>query len=219
MKKVAACLFVAAIALSACGSDSKSADTVVAATVETTVVTPETVLPDTSIAPTDTAVVDTVGDTTEADVTDTTASMDYSDDTPGLTTEQIGDDTMSVVDSYDINGVDLEDGIDGPPSTDTLATFALYTSLIPAEYRMGVIAFVAIDQAASGGTDGALQEVTGPDGNSTGERYIALDVTGSSSELERTIVHETGHYIFLTSLGVPTSYADAFNAEVPPGAL
>ena len=212
MKKSAAFLFAAVIALAACGSDSNSADTTLSAGVETTLAAPDTVI-ETTVASSDTAV-----DTTVAP-TDTSFSTDYSDDTPGLTAEQIGDDTMSIVDSYDINGVDLEDGMNGPPSADTIATFALYTSLIPAQYRVGVIAFVAIDQAESGGTDGALQEVIGPDDNSTGERYLALDVTGSSTELERTIVHETGHYIFLTSLGAPTTYTEAFNAEFPPGGL
>lgn len=212
MKRSAAFLFAAVIALAACGSDSNSADTTLTTGVETTVASPDSVV-DTTVAPSDSVV-----DTTVAS-TDTSLSMDYSDDTPGLTAEQIGDDTMSIVDSYDINGVDLEDGINGPPSADTVATFAIYTNLIPAQYRVGVIAFVAIDQADSNGTDGALQDVIGPDGNPTGERYLALDVTGSSSELERTIVHETGHYIFLTNLGDPTSYAEAFNAEFPPGAL
>lgn len=218
MRRVAGCLFLAAIALSSCGSDSKSAGPSPTSVVVTTAVTAVTVI-DTTVAPADSAVNTTVVGTTEVGGTATTGSMDYSDDTPGLTIEQIGDDTLSIVDSYDINGVDLEDGIDGPPSADALATFAIYTSLIPAQYRVGVIAFVAIDQAKSDGTDGALQEVIGPDGNSTGDRYLALDVTGSSSELERTIVHETGHYLFLTPRGVPTSYADAFNAEFPPGGL
>ena len=38
----------------------------------------------------------------------------------------------------------------------------IYTDLIPADYRDGVIGFVAIDQEASGGTDGAMQPVSGP---------------------------------------------------------
>ncbi|BAN04415.1 hypothetical protein [Ilumatobacter coccineus] len=140
------------------------------------------------------------------------------DDEPGLTTEEIGDDTMAVLGSYDIDGDTLEDGIDGPPDPAAVATFELYTDLIPAEYRDGVIAFVAIDQEESGGTDGALQDVIGPDGEPTGDRYIALDISGSSTELERTIVHETGHLIFGKPGGEPSDYFIAFNEMFPPGA-
>lgn len=46
-----------------------------------------------------------------------------------------------------------------------------------------------------------------------------MDTSGSSVELERTIVHETGHLIFLKpGTDDTTEYADAFNEEFPPGA-
>ncbi len=149
---------------------------------------------------------------------DDTPASDESDDEPGLTAAEIDDDTIAVLGSYDIKGDQLEDGIDGPPTDEAIATFAIYTDLIPAEYRQGVVAFVAIDQDESGGTDGALQDVMGPDGEPTGDRYIALDVTGESVELERTIVHETGHLMFGEPGGAPTSYFIDFNAQFPPGA-
>lgn len=76
---------------------------------------------------------------------------------------------------------------------------------------------MAIDQEESGGTDGALQDVIGTDGEPTGERYLALDVTGSSDELERTIVHETGHLLFYQPGGDLTDYSTAFNEAFPPG--
>lgn len=136
---------------------------------------------------------------------------------PGLTAEEIDDDTMTVLGSYDIEGDELADGVDGPPPPEAVETFAVYSGLIPAEYRKGVVTFVAIDQEESDGTDGALQDVIGDDGEATGERYIALDTTGSSMELERTIVHETGHLIFVEPGGDPTDYAEAFNEEFPPG--
>ena len=57
-----------------------------------------------------------------------------------------------------------------------------------------------------------------PDGEPTGERYLALDVTGSSTEIERTIVHEVGHTIFVDAATYePTSYAVEFNDAFPPG--
>jgi hypothetical protein len=86
------------------------------------------------------------------------------------------------------------------------------------EFRTGVIAFVAIDQEQSGGTDGALQDVYGDDDEPTGDRYLALDVTGSSSELERTIVHETGHWISFDPGSTPNSYMNDFNDAFAPGA-
>ena len=143
---------------------------------------------------------------------------DSATDEPGLTDAEIDDDTIAVLGSYDIDGDRLEDGVDGPPPAEAVETFAIYTELIPAEYRAGVVTFVAIDQEASGGTDGALQDVVGSDGEPTGERYIALDTTGSSVELERTIVHETGHLIFGEPGGGPTEYFIAFNEQFPPGA-
>ena len=161
------------------------------------------------------------GDTTPdsvAEATDDSGSSDEAADEPGLTEEEIDDDTIAVLGSYDIDGDELEDGVDGAPTAEAIETFATYTDLIPADYRVGVVTFVAIDQAESGGTDGALQDVIGPDGEPTGERYIALDVSGSSTELERTIVHETGHLIFGEPGGAPTDYFVAFNEEFPPGA-
>lgn len=137
---------------------------------------------------------------------------------PGLTDEEIDDPTLAVFGSYDINGETLEDGIDGPPDAETIETFETYTGLIPAEYRENVTAFVAIDQEASDGTDGALQDVIGPDDEPTGDRYLALDVTGYSEELERTIVHETGHYLFVNPDYTENEYAEAFNEQFPPGA-
>lgn len=131
-----------------------------------------------------------------------------------LSTDQIDDDTMDVLGSYLIDGDTLL--CDPPP--ESADTFAIYTDLIPADYREGVIAFVAIDQETSGGTDGAMQTVTGPDGEPTGERYVALDVTGSSTEIERTIVHEVGHTIFVDPVtSEPISYGDDFNEAFPPG--
>lgn len=149
--------------------------------------------------------------------TSTADPADSSSDAPGLTVDEIGDDSMTVLGSYDINGDELEDGVDGPPSAEATEAFGLYTDLIPAEYREGVVSFVAIDQEASDGTDGALQDVIGTDGEPTGERYLALDITGSSVELERTIVHETGHLIFVTPGSDSNEYADAFNEQFPPG--
>ena len=121
---------------------------------------------------------------------------------------------MSVVGSYLIDG----EALLCSPSAEATDTFGIFTTLIPAEYREGVIAFVAIDQEASDGTDGAMQDVYGDDGEPTGDRLLALDVTGSSVELERTIVHEVGHTIFITAASdVPTDYANDFNAAFPPG--
>lgn len=154
-----------------------------------------------------------------ADVGIDAAGDAFTGGTPGLSAAEIDDDTMFVVASYRIDGDELLPNLDGPPSQDSAETFALYTGLIPATYREGVIAFVAIDQEQSGGTDGALQDVYGADGEPTGDRYIALDVTGSSTEMERTIVHETGHLIFVEpGTSEPTSYAVDFNEAFPPGA-
>lgn len=157
-----------------------------------------------------------------SDVVDTQAAGDDSatdgDDAPGLTAEEIDDDTLEVLGSYDIDGDELEDGVDGPPPAEAVEIFELYTSLIPADYRDGVVAFVAIDQVGSDGTDGALQDVTDADGEPTGERYIALDTSGSSDEIERTIVHESGHYFFVTPGSDSNPYQDDFNALFPPGA-
>jgi len=132
-----------------------------------------------------------------------------------LTAQQIGDDTLEVLGSYLLD----DDGeLRCDPDDDAFNTFARYTNLIPAEYR-DIVAFVAIDQEASGGTDGALQDLYGADDEATGDRFLALDVTGSSTELERTIVHETGHLIFiLPASDEQTQYAIDFNAEFPPGA-
>ncbi|WP_430868816.1 hypothetical protein [Demequina aurantiaca] len=133
-----------------------------------------------------------------------------------LSTAQIGDDTMDVLGSYliDTDGVTLL----CDPTADAVDTFAIYTDLIPVGYRTGVIGFVAIDQEQSGGTDGAMQDVSGADDEPTGERYLALDTTGYSTELERTIVHEVGHTIFLTAASdVPTVYATDFNDTFTPG--
>lgn len=137
---------------------------------------------------------------------------------PGLTAEQIGDDSMVVIGSYDIDGDTLQDGVDGPPSADTQATFDLFANLIPSEYRQVVVSLVAIDQEQSDGVDGALQDVIGADGEPSGERYLALDVTGSSEELERTIVHEMGHAIFVEPGGGIAEVAQDFNANWAPGA-
>jgi hypothetical protein len=75
---------------------------------------------------------------------DSTPGQDEAADLPGLIDAQIGDDSIEVLGSYDV--------------------------------------------------DGAMQDVVGPDGEPTGERYLALDTTGSSVEIERTIVHETGRH-------------------------
>lgn len=101
-------------------------------------------------------------------------------ETCDLTEEQIGDDTIEVLGSYLIGGDNL---LCSPSETD-IETFGIYTTLNPADDREGVIGFVAIDQESSEGTDGAMQDVSGPDGEPTGERYLALDVTGSSVELD-----------------------------------
>ena len=136
------------------------------------------------------------------------------DEACSLTEQQIGDPSLAVLGSYliDDDGELLCD-----PDEDALDTYARYTGLIPAEYR-DVIALVAIDQAASGGTDGALQNVYDEDDEPTGERFIALDVTGYSTELERTIVHETGHLIFIIPASDELSqYHIDFNDTFPPG--
>ncbi len=131
-----------------------------------------------------------------------------------LTEEQIGDDTMDVLGSYLIDG----DTLLCSPTAEAAETFAIFTDLVPAEYREGVIGFVAISQEDSDGTDGAMQDVWGPDDEPTGERYLALDVTGSSVELERTIVHEVGHTIFITAgSDDPTGYTADFNEQFAPG--
>lgn len=131
-----------------------------------------------------------------------------------LTAEQIDDDTLEVLESHLVDG----DTLLCDPSPESVEEFAIYTTLIPADFRDGVIGFVAIDQDASGGTDGAMQSIIGPDGDPTGERYLALDVTGSSTEIERTIVHEVGHTIFVDAATyAPTSYAIEFNELFPPG--
>ena len=131
-----------------------------------------------------------------------------------LTTEQIADDTMEILGSHLVDG----DTLLCDPAPESVDAFAIYTTLIPADYREGVIGFVAIDQEASGGTDGAMQDIIGDDGEPTGERYLALDTTGSSTEIERTIVHEVGHTIFMDALtDSPTSYGLEFNELFPPG--
>ena len=130
-----------------------------------------------------------------------------------LTTEQIGDDSIEVLGSYLI-----EDGVlTCDPSPEALATYTLYTDLIPSEYQ-NIVAFVAIDTELSDGTDGALQNIYDENDEASGDRLLALDVTGESTELERTIVHETGHSIFITAASdVPTVYAADFNAMFEPG--
>lgn len=156
------------------------------------------------------------GGSTPSETTSTPDDAETSEasETCNLTEEQIGDDTMEVLGSYLIDGADLLCS----PTDEAIETFAIYTDLIPTEYRDGVIGFVAIDQEASGGTDGAMQDVSGPDGEPTGERYLALDVTGSSVELERTIVHEVGHTIFINAASDElTDYAIDFEEQFTPG--
>lgn len=132
-----------------------------------------------------------------------------------LTDEQIGDDSLEVLGSYRIGA---NDELLCDPTDADLETYTDYTLLIPAAYR-DIVAFVAIDQEASGGTDGALQDVYDAADEPTGERYLALDVTGYSTELERTIVHETGHLIFVVPASDDLSqYAIDFNTAFPPGA-
>ncbi len=156
---------------------------------------------------------DTSEQTTEDEVIADTDVAEQ-DESCSLTEQQIGDDTISVVGSHLIDGDELLCS----PSEDTATTFAIFTTLIPAEYREGVVAFVAIDQEASDGTDGAMQDVYDEADEATGDRLLALDVTGSSEELERTIVHEVGHTIFITAASeVPTGYAEDFAAAFPPG--
>ncbi|MGB0113799.1 MAG: hypothetical protein WBP59_11310 [Ilumatobacteraceae bacterium] len=147
--------------------------------------------------------------------TDAAAVASVADDQEcGLTEEQIGDPTIAVVGSYMIVDGDL--ACEATP--EEAATYELFTGLIPEEYREVVVAFVGIDTDESDGTDGALQDIYDDNDDPTGERFIALDVTGASTELERTIVHEMGHSIFITAASdVPTGYAVDFNATFEPG--
>jgi|GEM_PF-2809735 len=161
---------------------------------------------------------DATGDDDDATGDDDDATGDDDDatgDDCGLTAQQIGDPSLEVLSSYllDANG-ELACAAD----QDAQDTFDRYTGLIPELYR-DIVAFVAIDQEASGGTDGALQDLYDENDEATGDRFIALDVTGYSTELERTIVHETGHLIFIIPASDDQSqYTIDFNAAFPPGA-
>ena len=144
------------------------------------------------------------------------ASSSSGDDVPGLSLEQIGDDDMAVLGSYDIDGSEIEDGVDGPPSAEAQAVFDRYVAVIPEEMRDGVVSFLFIDIEQSDGIDGALQAVIGNDGEPNGQRYIALGRDDPSS-LTRTMVHESGHALFTDAAGEINALAEEFNAAFPPG--
>lgn len=54
-------------------------------------------------------------DVSLAPVAEVTTDSSSSDGAPGLTAEEIDDEDMTVLGSYDIDGDELRDGIDGPP--------------------------------------------------------------------------------------------------------
>ncbi|GAB2761128.1 hypothetical protein GCM10027020_11840 [Nocardioides salsibiostraticola] len=109
----------------------------------------------------------------------------------------LDDDSLAVLDVYQI----LEgDTLRSDADPEHLAVFERFAEVIPPELRPEVTHFVAIDQEASDGTDGAMQHPADDDGIPVFEQtYIALDTTGPSAgaTLDRTMVHEFGHLLTL----------------------
>lgn len=107
----------------------------------------------------------------------------------------LGDDTLDVLATYTIGESDT---ISPDAPEEHIATFERFKTIIPAELRPEVTHFVAISQEGSDGTDGAMQNPHDADGRSiVTENYIALDTTGESEALDRTIVHEFAHLLTL----------------------
>lgn len=111
----------------------------------------------------------------------------------------LGDDTLKVLGEYEIQGDELV----GEVKLAHLRVWERFASLFPAATRPDVSVFVAINAAKSGGTDGAMQNF---DDDPAGY-YIALDVTGYSSNLDRTMIHEFFHLVTLRATEIPRDEA------------
>lgn len=135
---------------------------------------------------------------TDNETTTTSVEPANSDAAPIVGAEEpypgaVDDDTIEILGQYAIDPATDDLLGDVPPDQD--AIWERFSELIPADVRPEVHLFVAIDQEASDGTDGAMQ--TSPD--DLGFYYIALDTTGSSAgaELDRTMIHEFAHLLSL----------------------
>lgn len=119
------------------------------------------------------------------------------DSTLAAAIAELGDDTITVLAVYGVDGDNLVGDNINP---DYAKVWERFAQLFPTDTRPEVKQFVAIDMAASDGTDGAMQ--VNP---ATGNEYIALDVTGADTptELDRTMVHEFGHLLTLRPSQVP----------------
>ncbi|MEZ5373010.1 MAG: hypothetical protein R2704_09770 [Microthrixaceae bacterium] len=110
-----------------------------------------------------------------------------------LTTGEVDDDSLFIIEEYRIDGDQLVPNGDTPIPALTQKVWDRYASLFPAASRPEIDLFVGIDQEGSNGTDGALQNsALDPD-----KRYLALDVSGAVEfkELTRTMIHETAHLL------------------------
>ena len=110
-----------------------------------------------------------------------------------LTTGEVDDDTISIVEEYRIDGDQLVANGDTPIPAGTQKAWDRFAGLFPAAGRPEIVLFVGIDQDESNGTDGALQ-VSALDDD---KRYLALDVSGAVEfkELTRTMIHEYSHLL------------------------
>ena len=110
-----------------------------------------------------------------------------------LTTGEVDDDSIYIVEEYRIDGDKLvPNGNTAIPALHQ-KVWGRYAALFPAATRPEIDLFVGIDSEKSGGTDGALQvSALNPD-----KRYLALDVSGAIEfkELTRTMIHETAHLL------------------------
>lgn len=110
-----------------------------------------------------------------------------------LTTGEVDDDSIYIIEEYKIDGDKIVPNGDTPIPALTQKIWKRFAALFPAAGRPEVDLLVAIDQERSDGTDGALQFSASDDD----KRYLALDVTGSADfdELTRTMIHEYSHLL------------------------
>ena len=110
-----------------------------------------------------------------------------------LTTGEVDDDTIAIVEEYRIDGDQLVPNDDTPIPALTQKAWGRFAALFPAAGRPEIDLLVGIDQDASDGTDGALQNSATDDD----KRYLAIDVSGAVEfkELTRTMIHEYAHLL------------------------
>ncbi|MEZ5380932.1 MAG: hypothetical protein R2754_03950 [Microthrixaceae bacterium] len=110
-----------------------------------------------------------------------------------LTTGEVDDDSLYIIEEYRIDGDKILPNGDTPIPALTQKVWDRFANLFPAASRPEIDLLVGIGQEGSNGTDGALQTSA----LDPSKRYMALDVSGAVEfkELTRTMIHEYAHLL------------------------